>query len=189
MALEKDYLSLAKAGDSEAFIKIFEQYKPIVFKMKGKYYVQELDVDDWQQEGRLVLFQSIQTYAPDRGISLGSFFRMNLERHIYTLLRKQGAVKRKLNHQACSLDERLETVGETVLLSASQSSDIFLDYIQIRSELETYFQSLSAFETRIFTHYLVGNSYKKMALIEGCLELKVRNGLDRARRKLKEVIC
>lgn len=189
MELGQDHLNMAKTGDSQAFIKLFEQYKPIVFKMKGKYYVQELDGDDWQQEGRLVLFQSIQTYAPDRGISLGSFFRMNLERHIYTLLRKQGAEKRKLNHQACSLDERLEAVGETVLLAASQSSDLFLDYIQIRSELRTYFQGLSVFEARIFAHYLLGNSYEKTALIEGCMELKVRNGLDRARRKLKEAIC
>lgn len=98
----------AKTGNSEAFKKLFNQYKPVVFALQQKYFLRDLDSEDWLQEGRIIFFQVLQRYEAERGATLGKFFKLAFCNHILSLLRKQNAMKRRTALLSSSLEALVE---------------------------------------------------------------------------------
>lgn len=184
---EEDRLFLAaKNGESEAFRNLYQQYQPVVFKIQQKFFLKDLDQDDWHQEARIIFFLSLQRFDKARGITIGSFFRINLERHIVSLLRKQGAAKRQGTLMSTSLEQRIIESGEDCLNHEGEQRNLFIQYIMIRETLKEFSDLLSFFESGILELYLKGRGITEIAEIKCCSINKVKNGLSRIRVKFKK---
>ncbi|MGO3196578.1 sigma-70 family RNA polymerase sigma factor [Vagococcus salmoninarum] len=186
MTEEERLFLAAKNGESEAFRNLYQQYQPVVFKIQQKFFLKDLDQDDWHQEARIVFFLSLQRFDKDRGITIGSFFRINLERHIVSLLRKQGATKRQGTLMSTSLEQRIIESGEDCLNHEGEQRNLFIQYIMIRETLKEFSDLLSFFENEILELYLKGQTISEIAEIKCCSINKVKNGLSRIRVKFKK---
>ncbi len=182
--LAVQYIKKIKEGDSTSFIELFRKFQPVVFALKRKYFVKSMDHDDWLQEGMIACYQSALTYDELKGLTFGRYFKLNLERRICSILRKENAEKRRIDREAVSFEEELEIYGECYN-STSFVLDDFLDVLILREELDEFMSKLSEFELIVFTRFLLGQNLLGLAQKLGCSEEKIKNALDRARRKLK----
>ena len=180
-------IALAKDGNSDALVLLFDKYQPVVYKLRQIYSVKDLDFEDWQQEGRLCLLQSAESYREDVGITFGAYFKKNMTRRIYSLLRKQNAFKRRMDVLATSLENEVGIKEELVGTVKEEPTDYVGDLIVLRGELATYCQCLSNFECLVLLGYLTSVPLCEIAVMTECSEEKVKNGIDRARRKLKNI--
>lgn len=186
--MDKIDYGLAREGDSEAFKRLFKQYQPVVFKMQKKYFVKDLERDDWSQEGQIIFFQSLQGYDCSKGVTFGCFFKINFERHIVSLLRKQGALKRKTALVSVSFEKQLQNKGERILYWEKISGYSFTQSIVIQDLLSDFSEGLSQFENNVFRLYLKGNDCLGISRLFNCRESRVQNALERIKQKFKQTI-
>lgn len=182
---EKQLILLASTGNAEAFEVLFNRYRPIVYTLEKKYYLKDLDHDDWLQEGRIVFYQVLLLYNPKRGATLGKFYKLAFTNHIMTLLRKQNAIKRRSNvlcdplealyKQDCEYDQRDKT-------------PLADDYIILREQLANYETIFSDFERTVMGNFLLGIKLKEQSEELEIPEKKVRAAFDRAKRKLSQYL-
>lgn len=182
--VEKEFLA-AINGDSAAFSAIFSRYQPIVLKLMKKYYLKDFEWQDWLQEGRIICYESLKVFDHNKGITFGSFFKLNLERRIFSLLRKQEAVKRKIDRESYSLDEKIEQLGEKWLVREEMMDARGFAGIFIRDHLKKFHNELSSFEMETFLRHLKGQTSTEIAKALVCPVGKVKNGIDRVRIKFK----
>lgn len=175
-------------GDSEAFDRLYRQYHPVVFKMQTKYYLKGFDREDWLQEGRIVFFRSLEKFQEGHKTTVGNFFKLNFENHIRSLVRKQCAFKRKGDMLAVSLDQKIDTQGETFFEGMQIEEPQALDYLIIREKLEDVHSVLSSFERVTFEEYIDGKELTEIAERHDVQLVKVRSAYDRAKKKIKTLI-
>lgn len=60
----------AQVGNEDKFIALFNCYSSLVERLWQKYYVADLELDDWRQEAQLVLLKVIYSY---RGTDINQF--------------------------------------------------------------------------------------------------------------------
>lgn len=185
---DRELIMAAKQGDIEAFEQIFKKYQPIIFKLQKEYYLRGYDYDDWLQEGQIVCYNSVKSYDLDKGLSFGYFFKMNFQRHIFSVIRRQNALKRKIDVQSVSLEAKIAQGGDFFSIREDNAAHAALDYVLIRDQLKTFDAQLSNFERQAFHHYVGGKSKEKISEELNCSLGKVRNALDRVKRKLREHI-
>ncbi|MGX6978560.1 sigma-70 family RNA polymerase sigma factor [Vagococcus elongatus] len=185
---DRQLIIAAKHGDIEAFEQIFKKYQPIIFKLQKEYYLRGYDYDDWLQEGQIVCYNSIKSYDLDKGLSFGYFFKMNFQRHIFSVIRRQNALKRRVDVQSVSLEGKIAQGGDFFTVKEDNDALVALDYVLIRDQLQTFDTQLSDFERLVFHHYVKGKSKENISEELNCSLGKVRNALDRVKRKLREHI-
>ncbi len=76
--MKKEELSLIReaVNDSEAFRKLFEQYRPLVLKVLKPYNLREFSYEDWLQEARIAMIKAVARYDGSSGsqpILIGKF--------------------------------------------------------------------------------------------------------------------
>ncbi|MGY3750790.1 sigma-70 family RNA polymerase sigma factor [Vagococcus acidifermentans] len=182
---EQDYIKKAKDGDRDAFVWLCEKYQPIVYSLQRKYYLKDFEQDDWLQESRIVCYQTVNTYRFDQGLTFGFFYKMNLQRHVFSLLRRQEALKRRIDRTVTSLDEKLEYQGEFFYTREDPQALTSFQHVTVREHLATFHTQLSFFEREVFANYLIGKELNEISSELRCPETKVKSGLDRAKRKFK----
>lgn len=178
----------AKAGEGKSFRLLYQQYQPVVFKMQKTYYLRELDQDDWYQEGQIIFHLSLQKYQAEKGLTFGCFFKMNLERHVVSLLRKQGALKRRSMMLSVSLEGELEAKGEYFLCQGKEQECEFSKKLILQDHLKDFGSHLSRFERQVFAAYLVGYSDSDISEQLQCSTGKIKNAMERIKRKFKQAI-
>lgn len=163
----------AKNGCSDSFSHIFESYKPIVLKMQRQYFLINYDTDDWLQEGRIICYQSIRKYNPDKGATFGSFFRMNFRNHIFSLLRKQEAYKRKVDKESVTTRIDIEDLDASVPRIDGRPLEN-VKYIFYKENILLFSESLSEYERNVFIKYTTE---------EDCQNIKDKRALARVKKK------
>lgn len=186
--MRKTIFLLAKEGEEKSFSQLYRKYQPVVFKMQKTYYLRELDQDDWYQEGQIIFHQSLQKYNESKGLSFGYFFKMNLERHVVSLLRKQGALKRKAALLSVSFEGELEAKGDFFSAGIKGDDTSFSQMVIIKEQLDGFCECLSTFERRVFLSYLEGREANEISDQLACSIGKVKNAMERVKRKFKDAI-
>lgn len=177
-------INKAKTNDPEAVELLFNQYKPIVLKLSQKYYLKDFDQDDWLQEGRIICHLSALDFCPSKGVSFGAYFKVNFERAVIGLVRRQEALKRRSIRYA----ESLESPLHVAYVRESIHSLIGVDYIFVRDSLSDFGSRLSDLERNVFTAYLDGCEKEEISQKLSLEMSQVVGALSRARIKLKEEI-
>lgn len=157
----------ARAGDEEAFMELFLQYRPIVFKLQGIYFVKDFDCDDWLQEGLIAFSESLTHYDEKIGVTLGAYFKRNFDNCIKSHLRKQAAYKRKSQTDAVPFETSLAD-----------------EQLIVAEALEDLRDQLSPLEELAFTAYIVGHDFETIAAYANQSPKKVKLAYERARRKI-----
>ncbi|MGY3778313.1 sigma-70 family RNA polymerase sigma factor [Isobaculum melis] len=172
-------------GQFDSFLPFFEQYKPIVLKMMRTYYLKGFEDADWFQEAMLSFYQTILRYDPEKGHTFGNFFKLSFKHHIFSLIRKDAAQKRKIDKEYVSLDAIYEKNGQQELMMNDQQDDITYKQVTIHEDFTEYFQQLSPYEKKVFNQNLYQQSISDIAETLSCEENQVKNGLERCRKKLR----
>ncbi|WP_059245615.1 hypothetical protein [Streptococcus equi] len=47
---------------TDDLVRLFDKIKPIIMKLRQHYYIQLWELDDWLQEGRLILYRVLVTF-------------------------------------------------------------------------------------------------------------------------------
>ncbi|MBO0441242.1 sigma-70 family RNA polymerase sigma factor [Candidatus Enterococcus ikei] len=175
-------------GDALVFDRFYRQYYPIVYKFQKKYYLKDFDQEDWLQEGRIIFHRSLEKYEEAHNVSIGKFFKSNFENHIRSLVRKQCAVKRTIDVQSISLDQKVEKQGESFFDYIGMEESDVLEQMIIREKLEQLPIMLSPFERITFQEYMNGKELEQIAKDTANNEITVRSAYDRAKKKLKAII-
>ncbi|MBO0474179.1 RNA polymerase sporulation-specific sigma factor [Enterococcus sp. DIV0840] len=175
-------------GDPLAFDRLYRKYHPVVHKFRKKYYLKDFDREDWLQEGRIIFHRSLEKYEEEHSVSIGTFFKSNFENHIRSLVRKQCAIKRTIDAQSVSLDQKIEKQGESFFDYIGTEDTNVLEQMIIREKLEQLPTVLSPFERITFEEYMSGKELEEIAKDTDNREITVRSAYDRAKKKLKAII-
>lgn len=174
----------ARAGDEEAFMELFLQYRPIVFKLQGIYFVKDFDCDDWLQEGLIAFSESLTHYDEKIGVTLGAYFKRNFDNCIKSHLRKQAAYKRKSQTDAVPFETSLADGGCDVQFGLAQQVPAADEQLIVAEALEDLGDQLSPLEELAFTAYIVGHDFETIAAYANQSPKKVKLAYERARRKI-----
>lgn len=175
-------------GEAEKFDRLYQKYHPVVYRLQQKYYLKDFDREDWLQEGRIIFHRSLEKYEEAHDVSIGKFFKSNFENHIRSLVRKQCAIKRTIDTQSVSLDQKMEKQGESFFDYIGVEETDILEQMIIREKLEQLPIMLSPFERTTFQEYMSGKELEEIAKDTDSREITVRSAYDRAKRKLKAII-
>ena len=160
----------AVKGCSYSFDYIFETYKPIVYRSKKVYHLYHYETDDWLQEGRIVCFKSLQTYDVKRGATFGSYFRMNFKNHIFSLIRRQEAHKRRVDKECITCGGDIDMLSHVIENRPLET----IKYIFYKENAFLFAESLSDYERQVFVKY---------TLEQECKMLKEKRALTRIKKK------
>lgn len=97
----------AKSGDEIALEALYRQYRPLVYSLRKKYYLRDLDEQDWFQEGFIIFYDCILAYEAEYGVSLGALFKRSFENRVRSLIRREFAYKRKSNLGSVSFEQTI----------------------------------------------------------------------------------
>ncbi|MBD5431153.1 MAG: sigma-70 family RNA polymerase sigma factor [Lactobacillus sp.] len=89
--------------DDDALEQLIENYRPMIGSLKKTYYLRDFDSQDWDQEARIVCYESACEYTQDKG-KFSVYFRSRLKNRIVTLIRYYMANRRQDYLYSTSLD-------------------------------------------------------------------------------------
>ena len=177
--MESDIFLAAKQGDSEALSQLFYRYRPIIFHARNKYFLRELDYQDWMQEGWIVLYQCIQNFEPGFGTTFGTFFKRAFENRITSLLRKEQAYKRKTNIYKVSLEQSvLQEESEGFAVNYLNTP---LDKVVVRETLAECTNLLTPLEKEALAMYGLGEMDENKVS-----ERRYKNAYIRSKKKVRQ---
>lgn len=185
---DDELIQLIKNGNEELFDIIFQRYYILAIKTIKDFYLKSYELEDLLQEARMVFLKVIHTYDSEKGHTFGNFYKLNLKHHIFSLVRKDMAKKRRLEKNAESLEgllEKKEHMQHYILHGKEQLPTVEL--LQVREKLVDYQETLSKFEQRVFLNYIHHMEVEEIADKLECDLVQVKNALDRCKRKMKHL--
>lgn len=97
-------------------------------------------------------------------------------------------MKRTIDTQATSLDQKIENQGESFFHDVESSQINALDQMIIREKLEQLPDILSPFERVTFKEYIKGKNINEIAKNTKNNERAVKNAYDRVKKKVKDIM-
>src|SRR3712207_9348305 len=94
---------------SDDLVRLFDKIKPIIMKLRRHYYIQLWELDDWLQEGRLILYRLLVTYPEliEDEEKLYRYFKTKFSSYLKDVLRQQESQKRRFHKMARSEERRV----------------------------------------------------------------------------------
>lgn len=171
----------------DPYVVLVDHLQPMVEMMTAKYFIQGYTQEDFNQEARGVLVQSIYEFDPNFKVPFMQYYNMRLSNYLRRLLRAELAQKRMINRQTTSLDKIAEDFGEFSYPSDEEWMNP-LNMTIAKENFSHYIDSLSDFELSVFTMYHNGSSADEIASVLEASQNKVQNALYRCRNKMKKKI-
>lgn len=176
-----------KKGELIYLEPLFLRFRPLVGKIQRDYKVRTMDADDYLQEARIVLYRAIELYNSEKGMGFASYYKLLLQNRIYSLIRKETAIKRTVDHRSVSYDSYEEKGGnmEKILYRIRRGeADTPEKLFEIKESSHRYVNQLSKLERKVFFYYLDGLDNQKIADLTNKTVTQVQNAYDRCRKKL-----
>lgn len=186
-----EMVTAVRGGDMSYFEPLFGRFAPLIRKFSKTYYLKDMEEEDFQQEARIVLHRALESYDAKRGMRFAGYFKLMLQHHIYSLIRKDGAVKRAVDKESLAYDFFMENNYADRLPSAVKDLGKHLspeDIVQVRESTIGYFDTLSTFEKQVFRRYLEGKDFQQTAVEMDCTTTQAKHAYDRCRQKMKKML-
>ncbi|WP_261807061.1 sigma-70 family RNA polymerase sigma factor [Lapidilactobacillus luobeiensis] len=170
-------------GDSQALEALLTKYQPMIQNVSRQYYLRLFGPDEWQQEARIVCYQTCLLYCTHHDCQFGAFFKLRFHNHIRSLVRRELALKRRADTESVSYDSKL---GEDFLNydwrgTATFPQALFWDFPK-------FLDSLSYFELQAFRVAVHDAESQTTCQRLGCTPKQLERGIDRCRVKLKRFL-
>lgn len=183
---EEELVLRARGGDDDAFLRLIDQYAPMVKSRARAFAGAGLEPDDLAQEGMIGLLGAIRVYDR-RQSSFSTFARLCVDRMLTAAVRQAGRQKRIPPERLVPIDGSADRPAEALLASGEESDPAAI--LIVREEAERLrrraSRALSDFEYQALSAYLRGESYEEMAGRFGATPKAIDNALQRVRRKLR----
>src|SRR3712207_8949609 len=107
---------------SDDLVRLFDKIKPIIMKLRRHYYIQLWELDDWLQEGRLILYRLLVTYPEliEDEEKLYRYFKTKFSSYLKDVLRQQESQKRRSEEHTSELQSRQYLVCRLLLEKKKQ---------------------------------------------------------------------
>ena len=155
------------------FKKSYEKVKWIVWKCEKEFYIHLWDHADWEQEGRLVLYE-LQISNPEVEENeeiLLTYFKTKFRNHIKDKVRKQESDKRKLNKVPYT------EIGE--ISHRLRSKELFLDeLVLLRGALKEFREKLTDQEKEEYDKLLMNRRFSGKAKMRRRLQEYLKDFKD-----------
>ncbi|AUB53891.1 sigma-70 family RNA polymerase sigma factor [Enterococcus mundtii] len=184
--MSEELLCAARNGDEEAFSMLYQKYFPLLLRLKNIYYLRNYVSEDWEQEARIALYQALKTYENNKGVSFGSYYKSIISNQIYSLLRKQNALKRRDQKNEISIEQKIATEGPDFLAEITIQEPVAMQQLLLKEAFEDSDIKFSTKEAKIFQHYMQGNDFSEMER-ELSMDLKqIKSAYGRVKYKIKK---
>ena len=171
----------AKRGNPTAIEQLVSDFKGLVRSLANRFYLVGGDKDDLLQEGMLGLIHAINGYDESKG-SFPSFVELCVLRQILDAVKRDSAVKQKPLYNYVNLDATKDWTDGSNPLERLLQKEYAEKVARVIAE------KLSPWERKVVTLFSEGYSYEDVAAITGKSVKAVDGALQRARRKLTELI-
>ena len=155
------------------FKKTYEKVKWIVWKCEKEFYIHLWDHADWEQEGRLILYE-LQISNPEVEENeeiLLTYFKTKFRNHIKDKVRKQESDKRKLNKVPYT------EIGE--ISHRLRSKELFLDeLVLLRGALKEFRKNLTDQEKEDYDKLLMNQRFSGRAKMRRRLQEYLKDFKD-----------
>ncbi|WP_125767511.1 sigma-70 family RNA polymerase sigma factor [Lapidilactobacillus wuchangensis] len=185
MSINQNELVLIEAvqdhGDSQALESLVRKYQPMIGNAAQQFYFKLFDEDDWQQEARIVCYETCLLYQTTYNCQFGAFFKLRFHNHLRSLLRHELAFKRQSNQQSMPLENYLaeENVFGSVNYPTQLTTQTFFD-------MEQFLKTLSYFELQAFRVAMHQQTLTEACTHLECSEIQITRGIDRCHGKMRE---
>ncbi len=174
-------VAAVREGDEAAFAALLDLYAPLLtslvstFRLDGQMRAEEL-----MQEARYALYRAALSYR-EGGVTFGLYAKICVRNALIA-----GSRRSRREERPCSLDDPALDRG-----AIGEESGDALDALIHAEALEELWRRaarvLSSYEWRVFSAYAAGSSVEEIAFAIGRDAKSVRNALDRALAKLRDV--
>lgn len=176
-------LAVQEGGDSAALEALVTKYKPMIVCAQQQYFIKLFDDSDWEQEARIVCYETCLLFQASRDCQFGAFFKLRFYNHIRSLLRHDMALKRRCNQESLPLENYLAEEG------SYGSVDYMTDVNQAAFfELSQFLKTLSYFELQAFRVLLRQITAADACVTLHCSETQLQRAIDRCHAKMRNFL-
>ncbi len=170
-------------GDVDAFEELIKDYKKMAYNIALRVLRNKEDAEDISQEALVKVFRNIDSF------NMQSTFKVWLYRIVMNTCLD---FKRKKKIVTYSIDKPLESDESEILQDIPDNSNNPDVIIQNKLESQMLYECIEMldddFRTVIVLRDLQNLSYKDIASILSCNEGTIKSRLNRARKKLRDII-
>jgi len=185
---DEELVLQARRGGRDATEELLARYRSLVESKARSYFLVGWDHDDVVQEGMIGLFKAIRDYRADRLAGFRAFADLCVTRQIISAIKRAQRQKHAPLNQYVPLDRQdPDDAALTEIMADERAARPESELLGHR--LAEYLQTLtlsglSELESRVIQCRLEGKSYQQMAAELHCPPKSVDNALQRAKRKL-----
>lgn len=186
---DEEEAKLAAGGDLQAEEHLIIKYSGMVRAKCRGYFVMGGDREDLVQEGMIGLVEAIRGYSEDKNMTFRNFAEVCITRQILSAVRAGNRLKHVPLNTSISF-EQCQDGEEPILEMLPDESAIDPEEQLIRKEdrsrlHESVNRLLTWQEQTVFTAYMDGYSYEKIAYHMSLTVKAVDNSLQRVKRKIR----
>ncbi len=177
---DSDLAEIAKNNRVAAAVLV-SRFSRLIYVKAGIFSGTTADFDDLSQEGLMGLLSAINTFDPVRGVKFSTYAEVCIVNRMKTFAAK--------GFRKAAKESEIEELSELRSAVDHQTPESIFLYKEYFSELMTNINDvLSAAESRVFSLCVSGMSYKAASKKLGISEKSVDNAMQRARRKIRELL-
>ena len=179
---DEELALLFQSGCKIAIDPLVIRYDGLVRATARRYFLQGADQDDLIQEGRIGLCNAVRSFRKDRHRNFDTFAELCVRRRVQSAIRTATRQKHGPLNQAVSWNQNpAEPVVGAIVSGPNHDESVDLNLFLC--------DQLTALEKAVLSGYLAGHSYLEMGHSLSCLPKSVDNALQRAKRKILNVLC
>jgi RNA polymerase sporulation-specific sigma factor len=175
-----ELIGSAAHNEKDSFRLLCEHYEPLISSAVRRFCPENASdmAEDLRQEAALALFRAACTYEASRSVSFGAYAKVCIENSLCSQLRMRRA-------DTDTLDE----FEESMLAGTDPDpSEVCIGREAADSILKIIDDSLSSFEKKVFSLYILQLPTLEIATALGTSEKSVENAVYRIRIKLKKLL-
>lgn len=192
---DEELVRLAISGDRTAEEHLIRRYKGFVFDRAKPYFLPGAEQEDILQEGMMGLCEAIYAFDEEKCLTFFPFAAVCITRQILSAVKTYSRQKHIPLNRSVSLYTPVgEDDGPTFMASlvdetSQNMEDAFIGQEQLSHLERKMDENLTSQERQIFNLYAEGVSYQAIARHMGKSVKSVDNTIQRARRKLRRLLC
>lgn len=185
---DEQFVLLAKEGNSEAELELFNKYRSLINKYSRGYFLVGGDVEDLIQEGMIGLYKAIKNYSQEKDASFATFASLCIRRQIQSAIRNASTQKNKILSSAVPItDEEDDDYGIFSITSADRPDQKLINK-QTNEEIFSQLKKmLSPLEFDVLKYYLAGLTYEQISQKTNLSKKSIDNALSRIKNKLSSI--
>lgn len=185
---DEQLVLLAKEGNSEAELELFNKYRSLINKYSRGYFLVGGDIEDLIQEGMIGLYKAIKNYSQEKDASFATFASLCIRRQIQSAIRNASTQKNKILSSAVPItDEEDDDYGIFSITSADRPDQKLINK-QTNEEIFSQLKKmLSPLEFDVLKYYLAGLTYEQISQKTNLSKKSIDNALSRIKNKLSSI--